>query len=348
GGAVLGTAVGVEQLLTHGGASPAVPGVARSSSRQPSQGPAQHVRGVPVVGEVGQRGADLLGCVAEADQRLPHVRERAARRGRPVAARRPRGAAADRDAVGHVEAGPQLDQQAGGRLLPHARHEAEGGHVLLGQDAGQGRRAVDGQDGERQRRADAVRAEQGLEGGLLVAGGEPVEHLRVLAHVVVDPDEHLVARLAERGRRRRRGHHLVADAADLDEHPVGAPVQQAPAQRPDHRATPGRAPPTAAAAAARPLSGTWARWHSASATASAASTGRSGRSMPSSVCTMRSTCTLSAPPWPATACLTWLGEYSTTAAPAETASTMATPAAWATGMAVRTFTWNRTRSTATT
>ncbi len=70
--------------------------------------------------------------------------------------------------------------------------------------------------------------------------------------------------------------------------------------------------------------------------------------MPSSAWTMRSIWSLSAPPKPATACLTWLGEYSTTSQPAATASAMATPAAWATGMAVRALTWNSTRSTATT
>ena len=51
---------------------------------------------------------------------------------------------------------------------------------------------------------------------------------------------------------------------------------------------------------------------------------------------------------PATACLTWLGEYSTTSQPALTASAMASPLAWATEMAVRTLTWKNTRSTATT
>jgi hypothetical protein len=55
-----------------------------------------------------------------------------------------------------------------------------------------------------------------------------------------------------------------------------------------------------------------------------------------------------APPTPAIACFTWLGEYSTTSQPAATASAMARPAAWATEMALRTFTWNSTRSMATT
>ena len=66
------------------------------------------------------------------------------------------------------------------------------------------------------------------------------------------------------------------------------------------------------------------------------------------VCTMRSTCSLLAPPTPAMACFTWFGEYSTTSQPAAAASAITIPAAWATEMAVRTLTWNSTRSMATT
>ena len=54
------------------------------------------------------------------------------------------------------------------------------------------------EDGERQRGSDAVGAEQGLEAGALVARGEAVEHLGVLAHVVVHLQEHLVAGIAHR------------------------------------------------------------------------------------------------------------------------------------------------------
>src|SRR4029453_2300288 len=136
--------------------------------------------------------------------------------------------------------------------------------------------------------------------------------------------------------------HDVADAGHLDQDLAGAPVEQPAPQRADHRAT------AAPEAATRRWRGAWARGQTARATAPAASTGRRGVVMPSRVWTMRSICSLPAPPKPATACLTWLGEYSTTSHPAATASAMASPAAWATGMAVRALTWNRTRSTATT
>ena len=62
---------------------------------------------------------------------------------------------------------------------------------------------------------------------------------------------------------------------------------------------------------------------------------------------MRPTSSLPAPPHPATASLTWLGEYSATSAPRLTASASARPDAWATPMAVRALAWKNTRSTAT-
>ena len=65
-------------------------------------------------------------------------------------------------------------------------------------DPAQGVGRVHREDGQRQRGADAVGAEQRLEADPLVAGGEAVERLGVLADVVVDVDEHLVAEVAER------------------------------------------------------------------------------------------------------------------------------------------------------
>ena len=115
------------------------------------------------------------------------------RRGRR--ATRPRPA---RPRVGDVEAGLQLDQQPGRGLLAHPGHQAQGGDVVVGQDADERRRACTDRMAERQRRPDAVGAEQRLERDLLVAGREAVERLGVLPDVVVDPHEHLVADLAER------------------------------------------------------------------------------------------------------------------------------------------------------
>ena len=90
-----------------------------------------------------------------------------------------------------------------------------------------------------------------------------------------------------------------------------------------------------------------ARWHRASAAASAASGGFGGAASPRRICTIFCTCALSAPPHPATASFTWFGEYCATSHPAAAASTSASPLAWPTLMAVRTFTWKNTRSTAT-
>ena len=63
---------------------------------------------------------------------------------------------------------------------------------------------------------------------------------------------------------------------------------------------------------------------------------------------MRCTWALSAPPQPATASFTWFGVYCTTSQPAAAASARARPLACPTLMAVRTLTWKKTCSTATT
>ncbi len=167
--------------------------------------------------------------------------------------------------VGHREARLQVDQEARGRLLADAGHQAEGSDVVLGEDPGQGDRRVDREDRQRQGRPHAVRAEQCLEAPPLVLGGEAVEGDVVLPLVVVHPAEDLRTDVAERHRGGGADGDAVADAADLHGDLVGAAVEQGAAQRADHRA---------ATLATRRRIGAWARWHSASATASAASTGR--------------------------------------------------------------------------
>ena len=107
-------------------------------------------------------------------------------------------------------------------------------------------------------------------------------------------------------------------------------IEERAAQGSDHRRTPDMA-----------------TWVSATAAASAASAGWGGAGRSRRIWTIRCTCSLSASPWPATASLTWFGEYSATSIPRDAASAMRTPEAWPTPMAVRTFTWNSTRSTAT-
>ena len=69
---------------------------------------------------------------------------------------------------------------------------------------------------------------------------------------------------------------------------------------------------------------------------------------PRRTCTIFCTCALSAPPQPATEFLTWFGVYCTTWQPNAAASASARPLAWPTLIAVRTLTWKKTCSTATT
>ncbi len=89
------------------------------------------------------------------------------------------------------------------------------------------------------------------------------------------------------------------------------------------------------------------RWHSASASASAASGEPGGPGRFSSRTTIACTAPFSAFPYPATASFTSFGLYCATGIPARAAVASASPLAWPTDIAVRTLTWNRTRSTAT-
>ena len=179
---------GVEQLVTH-----AAPPSTREAPR------AAEPVGVALGGQVAQRLADLVGAVAETGQRLAHVGQRGS--GRAVARRRGR---RRRRGRGRRGGALQLDAGAGppsscrrrargrarrGRLEPHR------GPQLLGR--------VDGEDGQGQRRPDAVGAEERLEAGPLVPAEEAVERLGVLADVVVDVEEDVVAEVAERGQRAR-------------------------------------------------------------------------------------------------------------------------------------------------
>ena len=87
--------------------------------------------------------------------------------------------------VGEVEPALQLDQQAGRRLAADAGHGAQRLEVVLEHRGRQGGRREHRHDGQRQRRADAVRAEQHLEAAALVVVDEAVEDDGVLADVRV-------------------------------------------------------------------------------------------------------------------------------------------------------------------
>ena len=245
---------------------------------------AEQDRRVAVVGQVdaGPRGPRRGRSRARPAPPGPRARGD----GAAVARRRPAATAARRLDVGHVEPGLQLDQQPGRRLAADAGHEAQGVDVVVGQDPAQRVGRVDREDGQGQRRADAVGAEQRLEAHPLVAawrsrrgsgrprgrgggcGGRP-----------------------RRRRRRRRPRvaglteHPVADAAHLDEH-LGRPVA---VEQPCPAATDHRTAPSSARASAR----SWGRGPGGRGPGRRRRRRRpaaAGRSRPSRVWTMRSTC----------------------------------------------------------
>ena len=88
-------------------------------------------------------------------------------------------------------------------------------------------------------------------------------------------------------------------------------------------------------------------WQIASASASAASAGRGGAGSRSTRVTIAVTCALSARPLPLTAAFTSLGVCRATGSPARAAHVIATAAACAVPITVRTLCWANTRSTAT-
>ena len=105
------------------------------------------------------------------------------------------------------------------------------------------RRRVGGEDGQRQRRPDAVGGDAATRTWPARPAREAVQRLRVLADVVVDVEERARASAPSSARVRGVTVHEVADAADLEEDlAVGAPLEHRAPQRADHRR-----PPVAAA-----------------------------------------------------------------------------------------------------
>ena len=93
--------------------------------------------GVVAVGQLAQHGEHLVGLVAEAGERLAHVG--AGRGAWPAPPGRPPPAPAGHREVelGDVEAGLELDQQAGRGLLADAGHEAQRVEVVVGEHLAQ-------------------------------------------------------------------------------------------------------------------------------------------------------------------------------------------------------------------
>src|SRR5262249_31109771 len=135
---------------------------------------------------------------------------------------------------------------------------------------------------ERDLRADAGDGEQELEQLALLGVCEPVELECVLPYDEVRLDRQLLRPLGEPQRCGRRRDE-VADAADVEHEPVGAPRDGLPAEARDH-------PDTVRS------SGGASTWQMATASASAAWSGRGSRSRPRIVFTIRCTCSFSARP----------------------------------------------------
>ena len=91
--------------------------------------------------------------------------------------------------IGQVEPVAQLDQQSLGGLLADAGHQGERAEIAAGDDVDERRRRMRAEDGDGQRRTDAVGGDEHLEGGALVAAQEPEQRLRVFADVVVHVEE---------------------------------------------------------------------------------------------------------------------------------------------------------------
>ena len=129
----------------------------------------------------------------------PARRARRRRRSRPPPAARRRRGRAPGSTAGSCSS--TSSRSAVFLPTPGTRHSAARSSLATMSTSAAGR--VGGQDRQRQGRADAVGGDQHLERHPLVAGGEAVERLGVLADVVVDVEEH----------RRRRAPARPASAA---------------------------------------------------------------------------------------------------------------------------------------
>ena len=267
-----------DELLEAAGPQPGFLGllaVGRAEARA-----APHARWAPSVRSASRSRLDASPSGGQVAQHLAHLvgrrsRARPGPRGRRPArvgpSPLPVARAATASAAGTVEAGLQLEQEAGRRLATHAGHEAQRVEVARAHRGPQLLGRVDGEGGQRQGRPDAVGAEERLEAVPLVAAQEAVQRLGVLADVVADVEEGVVVG-HQGGEGAGRDHHAVAHAADLD----AAPRRRATARAPLPRSDPIIGPPPAR----RACNGAIARWVMASAAASAASAGLGRRAQP--------------------------------------------------------------------
>src|SRR5581483_4288035 len=268
----------------------------------------------------------LFLVVAERDQRLHHFGGAALCR---------RGDVAD--------ATLELEQQPLGGFFADARDLGEP-HGVLQRHAL--RELVDrhaGEHRERGTRTDARDANQLAKSAALLAGGEAIEVVRVLAHHEVREQADGLAICRQRVEGAHRHVDFVGDAADIDQHLRRVLRREPPGEAADQTSLPlrMRSPRMARRPSCAPCA-----WQMAQASASAAS-GVGSPGSASSRRTMCCTCSFAAWPLPTTDCFTCSAVYSATGRPAITAAQIAVPRAWPSSKVDCGFTLTKTFSIAT-
>src|SRR4051812_8929406 len=185
----------------------------------------------------------------------------------------------------------QLDDDALRRALADPGHGLEALGVARGDRGEQLARRAARQHGQRHLRPDRLDAEQQQEQVALLLAAEAEQRDRVVAQDRVRVQRDVLADRRHAAQRLGRHGEPVADAAGEDDDVVGPPDGDLAAHQRDHAAT----------------SPTWLTWQIATASASAAWSGRGGSGSESSVWTIRPTWSLSARPVPHTAPLTCWG-----------------------------------------
>ena len=181
------------------------------------------------------------------------------------------------EVVRHADLLAQLDDDPLGGALADAGHRLQAGDVAGHQRCHELARGPAAEHGERHLRPHRLHADEREEEVALLLGGEAVERERVVAHHEMGVQGHRAAHAGDLAQRLGRHGQAVADPArGLDHHVVGAADRHLSGDERDH-------PATAAAAA----NGAWLAWQMATASASAAWSGRGGSGSDSSVWTMR-------------------------------------------------------------
>ena len=131
----------------------------------------------------------------------------------------------------------ELGDDAGRKLGADALSLRHGRLVLARDGEGEVVWRQHAEDRERHLRADALHALEQAEPVSLAGRAEAEEADRVLSHLGLDRERHGLAAARQLGERARRAIDHVADAADVDDRPVGTLVVDEPRELADHRAT---------------------------------------------------------------------------------------------------------------